>query len=156
MHYFYQSLNGFVLWTLTKMATILSVCTCVHPNTDICLPISLKLYVIITFMKISPNFQYGFCVMKTLIKIAIYNCGHSKYGYLRGMILKFWSWCDISVTSNATCLKIVQTNNIFFVYTLLWHVWCNSKEWPETCPKTAMPSMHWPIKQIVHVWDVTI
>ena len=34
-----------------------------------------------------------------------------------GMILKFWSWCDISVTSDATCLKIVPHNNIFFVYT---------------------------------------
>ena len=27
---------------------------------------------------------------------------------LRGMILKFRSWRDISVTSNATCLKLYQ------------------------------------------------
>ena len=75
---------------------------------------------------------------------------------LRGMILKFWSWCDISVTSNATCLKIVPHNNIFFVCTLLWHVLCNLKERLEIYPKTVMPSMHWPIKQTVHVRDVKI
>ena len=45
----------------------------------------------------------------------------SQIFYIRGMILKFWSWRDISVTSNnATCLKIVQNTNTFFcifVYT---------------------------------------
>ena len=75
---------------------------------------------------------------------------------VRGMILKFWSWCDISVTCDATCLKPVPHNNIFYVYTLLWHVLCNLKERPEIYPKTVMPSMHWPIKQTVHVRDTTI
>ena len=75
---------------------------------------------------------------------------------IRGMILKFWSWCDISVTCNATCLKIVPHDNIFFVYTLLWHVLFNLKEQPEIYHKTVMPSMHWPIKQTVHVRDATI
>ena len=37
--------------------------------------------------------------------------------HVRGMILKFWSWRDISVTSNAACLKIVPNNNILFFYT---------------------------------------
>ena len=73
-----------------------------------------------------------------------------------GMIWKFWSWCDISVTCDATCLKIVPHNTIFFVYTLLWHVLCNLKERPEIYPKTVMPSMHWPINQTVHVRDATI
>ena len=41
---------------------------------------------------------------------------------IRGMILKFWSWRDIFVTSNATCMKIVPNNNIFSVYTPLWQV----------------------------------
>ena len=72
------------------------------------------------------------------------------------MILKFWSWCDIYVTCDATCLKIVPHDNIFFVYTLLWHVLCDLKEQPEIYPKTAMPSMHWPIKQTVHVRDATV
>ena len=36
--------------------------------------------------------------------------------YIRGMILKFWSWCDISVTCNATCLKIV-----YIIYSLSIH-----------------------------------
>ena len=45
--------------------------------------------------------------------------------FIRGMILKFWSWCDISVTSDTTCLTILSNNNIFFVYSLLWQVWCN-------------------------------
>ena len=71
------------------------------------------------------------------------------------MILKFWSWCDISVTSNATCLKIVPNTNTFFVYTLLWQVLCNLKEWPEIYPETAIPSMHWHIKQTVHIRDLT-
>ena len=44
-----------------------------------------------------------------------------------GMILKFWSWRAISVTSNAACLKIVPNNNTFFVYTPLWQVLCNLK-----------------------------
>ena len=39
---------------------------------------------------------------------------------IRGMILKFWSWSDIYVTSNATCLKIVP--NAFFVHAPLWQV----------------------------------
>ena len=72
------------------------------------------------------------------------------------MILKFWVWCDISVTCDATCLKIVPHNNIFFVYTLLWHVLCNLMEQQEIYPKTGMLSMHWPIKQTVHVRDATI
>ena len=75
---------------------------------------------------------------------------------IRGMILKFWSWCDISVTSNTICLKIVPYNNIFFVYTPLWQVLCNLKEWPEIYAETAIPSMHWPIKQTVHIRDLTI
>ena len=75
---------------------------------------------------------------------------------IRGMILKFWSWCDISVTCDATCLKIESYSNIFFSYTLFWHVICNLKERPEISPKTIMPSMHWPIKQTVHVRDATI
>ena len=75
---------------------------------------------------------------------------------LRGMILKFWSLCDISVTSNAACLIILPNNHIFFVYTLLWHVLCNFEERLEIYSKTVMPSMHWPIKQTVHVGDVTI
>ena len=75
---------------------------------------------------------------------------------IRGMILKFWSLCDISVTCDATCLKILPHNNIFFVYTLLWHVSCNIKERPEIYPKTVMPSMHWPINQTVHVRGATL
>ena len=75
---------------------------------------------------------------------------------IRGMILKFWSWRDISVTRNATCLKIVPNNNIFFVYTPLWQVLCNLKERPENYPKTAVPSMHWPIRLTVHKRDLTI
>ena len=39
---------------------------------------------------------------------------------IRGMILKFWSWCDISATSDATYLKILPNNNIFFVYICLY------------------------------------
>ena len=81
---------------------------------------------------------------------------HLIWWNLRGMILKFWSWCDISVTCDATCLKIVSNNSTFFVYTLLWRVSCNLKEQLEIYPKTVMPSMHWPIKQTVHVWDATI
>ena len=72
------------------------------------------------------------------------------------MILPFWSWCDISVSCDATCLKIVPHNNIFFVYTLPKHVLCNLKEQPDIYPKTAMPSMHWLIKETVHVRDATI
>ena len=41
---------------------------------------------------------------------------------IRGIILKFWSWHDISVTSNATCLKIKPNNNVLFVDTPLWNV----------------------------------
>ena len=73
---------------------------------------------------------------------------------LRGMILKFWSWRDISVASNATCLIIVPNNNIFFVYTRLWQVKCNLKERPENYPRTTIPSMHWPIRQTVHIRDL--
>ena len=76
--------------------------------------------------------------------------------YIRGMILKFWSWRDISETSNATCLKIVPNTNTFFVYTPLWQVLCNSKERPEIYPETAIPSMHWHIKQTVHIRDLKI
>ena len=72
------------------------------------------------------------------------------------MILKFWSWRDISVTSNATCLKIVPNTNASFVYTPLWQVLCNLKEWPKIHPKTAIPSKYWPIKQPVHMRDLTI
>ena len=72
------------------------------------------------------------------------------------MILKFWSWCDISVTSNATWLKIVPNANTFLVYTPLWQVLCNLKERPEIYPETAIPSMHWPIKQTVHIRYLTI
>ena len=75
---------------------------------------------------------------------------------VRGMILKFWSWRDISVTSKATCLKIVLNNNIFFVYTPLYQALCNFNERPENDPKTAIPSMHWPIKQTVHIRDLTV
>ena len=75
---------------------------------------------------------------------------------IRGMILKFWSWRDISVNSNATCLKIVQNTNIFFVYTQFWPVLCNLKEWREIYPETAIPSIHWHIKQTVHIRDLTI
>ena len=75
---------------------------------------------------------------------------------LRGMILKFWSWCYISVTFDATCLKIVQHNNILFIYTLFWHVWYKLMERPKIYTKTNMPSMQWAIKQTVHVRDATI
>ena len=75
---------------------------------------------------------------------------------VRGMILKFWSWRDISATSNATCLNIVPNNSIVFVYTPLWQVLCNLKERPEIYPETAIPSMHWLIKQTVHIRDLTI
>ena len=75
---------------------------------------------------------------------------------IRGMIQKFWSWCDTSVTSNVTCLKISPNTNTFFVYTSLWQIMCNSKERPEICPETAIPYMHWPIKHTVHIWDLTI
>ena len=75
---------------------------------------------------------------------------------IRGMILKFWSWRDISVTSNATCLELVSNNNIFFFYAPPWQVLWNLKERPENDPKTAIPSMHWPISQTVHIRDLTI
>ena len=45
--------------------------------------------------------------------------------YTKKMIRKFWSWRDISITSNATCQKIVP-NNIIFVYTPLWQVLCTA------------------------------
>ena len=72
------------------------------------------------------------------------------------MILKFWSWRDISVTSNAACLKIVPNNNVFFVYTSLWQVLCNLKKCPEIYPETAILSMHWAIKQTVRIRCLTI
>ena len=76
--------------------------------------------------------------------------------YVRGVILKFWSWRDISVTSNATCLKIVSNNNMFFAHTPLWQVLSSLKEWPKNDPKTAIPSMHWPIRHTVHIRALTI
>ena len=76
--------------------------------------------------------------------------------YIRLIIRKSWSWRDISVTSNATCLKIVPNNNIFFVHIPLWQGLCNQKERPEIYPEIAIPSMHWPIKQILHIRDFTI
>ena len=72
------------------------------------------------------------------------------------MILKFWSWRDISVTNNARCLKIAPNTNTFFVYTLLGQVLYNSKKQPEIDPETAIPSMHWPIKQTRLIRDLTI
>ena len=75
---------------------------------------------------------------------------------IRGMILKFWSRHDISVTSNATCLKIVPNTKTFFAYTPQWRVLCDSKERQEIYPETAIPSMHWHIKQMVHIRDLTI
>ena len=72
------------------------------------------------------------------------------------MILKFWSWCDITVTCDATCLEIVPHDDILFVYTQLRHVLCSLKERPEIYPKTGMPSIHWPIKQTAHVRGATI
>ena len=38
---------------------------------------------------------------------------------IRGRFLKYSTWRDISVTSNATCLKIAPNTNTFFVYTPL-------------------------------------
>ena len=96
------------------------------------------------------NGSLYYIVKKNLRRVLI------KKRTLRGMILKFWSWWDISVTGDDTSLKIVPHYNIFFIYTLLWHVLCNLKERPEIYPKTVMPSMHWPIKQIVHVGDAVI
>ena len=61
-----------------------------------------------------------------------------EFAIIRGMMIKIWFWCNISVTSSATCLKIVPNNNILFVYTLLWHVVCNLKERLDIYPKTAM------------------
>ena len=52
--------------------------------------------------------------------------------------------------------QIAPNTNTFFVYTPLWQVLCNTKERPEIYPKTAIPSMHWPIKQTVHIRDLTI
>ena len=75
---------------------------------------------------------------------------------IRGMILKFWSWRDISVTSSATCLRIVPITNTFFVHTPPRQVLYNWKEWPEIYPETAIPPMHWHIKQTVHIGDLTI
>ena len=65
-------------------------------------------------------------------------------------------WEPCSVTSNATCLKIVPNANTFFVYTTLWQVLLNSKERPEIYPETAILSMQWHIKQTVHIRDLTI
>ena len=76
--------------------------------------------------------------------------------YIRGMMIKFWSWCYSTVTSNATCLKIIQNTNTFFVYTSLWPILCSSKEQPDIYPETALPLMHWYIKQTVHIRDLTI
>ena len=72
------------------------------------------------------------------------------------MILKFWSWRDISVTSNSTYLKIVPNTNTFFVYTPHWQFLCYSKERPKIYPEIAIPSMHCHIKQTVHIRDLTI
>ena len=52
--------------------------------------------------------------------------------------------------------KLYQIINIFFVYIPLCQVLCNLKERPEIYPKTAVPSTHWPIKQTVHIRDLTI
>ena len=76
--------------------------------------------------------------------------------YIRGMIQKFWSWRDISVTSNATGQKFVPNTKTSFVYTPIRQVVYHLKEQPEICPETAIPSMHWPIKQTVHIRDLTI
>ena len=79
------------------------------------------------------------------------------------MFWKFWSWRDISVPSNATRLKIVPNNIILiiyiyivFFYTKLWRVLCYLKEQQEIFPETAIPPMHWPMKQTVHFRDLTI
>ena len=45
--------------------------------------------------------------------------GIQSFARIRGMILKFRYWCDISVTSNSTYLKIVPNNNKFLFYTPL-------------------------------------
>ena len=37
-----------------------------------------------------------------------------------------------------------------------WQVLCNLKERPEIYPKTVIPSIHWPIKQTVHIRDLII
>ena len=37
-----------------------------------------------------------------------------------------------------------------------WQVLCNLKERPEIYAKTVIPSMHWPIKQTVHIRDLII
>ena len=75
---------------------------------------------------------------------------------LRGMIQKFWVWRDISVTRDATCLKIAPNTNAFFVYISLWLILCHLKERPGIYPKTAISSMHWPVKQARHIRYLTI
>ena len=78
------------------------------------------------------------------------------YIITRVMFQKFWSWCDISVTNNATCLKTVTNKDISFcLYTALTS-FMNFKERQDIYPKTALPSMHWPIKQTVHITYLTI
>ena len=58
---------------------------------------------------------------------------------LRGMILNFWSWCDISVTSNRTCRKSVHDTNISFVYTLLWQFYGILRGDWKSSPKQPYP-----------------
>ena len=104
---------------------------------------------------VSSGWTYLVIIM-TLASTVFKKSSFQKNSHLRGMILKFWSWRDISVTSNTTCLKNVPNTNTFFFYTPLWQVLCNLKEPPEIYHETAIPSMHWHIKQSVHIRGLTI
>ena len=59
--------------------------------------------------------------------------------YIQRWILKFWFWGNISVTSDATRLKIVPNKITFFVYTPFWQVLCNFKERLKIYPEIATP-----------------
>ena len=69
---------------------------------------------------------------------------------------KFRSWNVTRKCNMQHALKFYNNNNILFVYTMLYQVLCYLNEWTVIYPEIAIHLMHWPIKQSVHIRDLTI
>ena len=103
MDYFYQTLAQVRIWAfrITFMATNMAT-TCLHlsghSNLVIYPPISSKILILITFIKLWPKFEYGFCPMNDIQNGHLWSfctCGDS---YLVNCHLIFSKFLAIKLT----------------------------------------------------------